>query len=187
VEAGKRGQIGYSKCYEQSPWPVRCQLPGIKISAHCMYTDGAALFYTTPTQPATYTRLRQYLLHRLHTIPPPLNPPETSSIATTPHITERTRFPFSHRANVLDRDAVMVPSGWDSWGKINVLREGFDPSRVSNAWTVGLSRVRAGDDHDVDGEEGIEDMWVGVIPNSNRGSKVSKDRPWSPLFANVST
>jgi dynein light intermediate chain 1 len=63
----------------------------------------------------------------------------------------------------------MVPTGWDSWGKINVLREGFDPGRVGKAWEIGLVRAVGEDD---DGEEGIEDLWIAMIPDTERGSKV---------------
>ncbi|ORX35111.1 dynein light intermediate chain-domain-containing protein [Kockovaella imperatae] len=121
---------------------------------------GAALFYTAPTQPQTYTNLRRYLLHRLYTIPPPLNPTSDTPLPTA----SSSRFPFSHRANVLDRDAIMVPTGWDSWGKINVLREGFDPDQVNKAWQVSLRRVRDGEEEG-DDEEGLEDLWVGMIPD----------------------
>ncbi|KAJ1550158.1 hypothetical protein HK405_001274, partial [Cladochytrium tenue] len=34
-------------------------------------------------------------------------------------------FPFVERAQVVDRDNVFVPSGWDSWGKIKVQGESF--------------------------------------------------------------
>ena len=141
--------------------------------------DGAALFYTASTQPQTYTLLRTYLLHRLYTPPPPLNP----STDAPPQPTS-SRFPFPRRANVLDRDAVMVPSGWDSWGKINVLRDGFDPARVGRAWEVSL-RGEGGE------EEGIEDLWLAMIPDAERRPKVSPTQSYlsnieaysSPLFS----
>ncbi|ODN90272.1 hypothetical protein L198_06290 [Cryptococcus wingfieldii CBS 7118] len=77
-----------------------------------MDLDGAALFHTAPSL------LKSYLLRRLYTVPPSLNPPPTSpNTVSTPAIVGSTKFSFNHRANVLDRDAVMIPSGWDSWGK----------------------------------------------------------------------
>ncbi|OCF34912.1 hypothetical protein I316_03459 [Kwoniella heveanensis BCC8398] len=134
---------------------------------------GASLFYTASTQPETYLLLRTYLLHRLYTIPPPLNPvdnpnssPQTEAIQHTSSI----RFPFPYRANALDRDAIMVPSGWDSWGKINVLREGFDPARIGKALAASLSRKSSGEDGQVD-EETLEDIWVGMIPDTERGPR----------------
>ncbi len=125
-------------------------------------SDGATLFYTASTQPQTYTLLRTYLLHRLFTVPPPLSP-TSDTLAHPP-----SRFPFPHRANVLDRDAVMVPAGWDSWGKIKVLRDSFDPGRVLKAWEASLARA-GGEEGD---EEGLEDLWVAVIPDTERGIKV---------------
>ncbi|KAI9013038.1 dynein light intermediate chain-domain-containing protein [Gaertneriomyces semiglobifer] len=65
---------------------------------------GAALFYTSSRYPKTLTDLRAYILHRLH--------PQS--------------FSFTQRPEVVERDTVLVPSGWDSWGKIGILREGFD-------------------------------------------------------------
>ena len=35
---------------------------------------------------------------------------------------------------MVDRDQILVPPNWDSWGKIRVLREGFDVEGVSNGW-----------------------------------------------------
>jgi dynein light intermediate chain 1 len=122
------------------------------------------LFYTAPTQPDTYSTLVQYLLHQLYTTPPPLNP---TSDAPPPAVT--TRFPFPYRANVLDRDALRIPAGWDSWGKISVLREGFDPARVGRAWDVSLARLKEPNEEG----EGVEELWEASIPITDRGPKVS--------------
>lgn len=46
------------------------------------------------------------------------------------------RNPFKH--NLVDRDKILVPPAWDSWGKIRVLREGFDVEGVSQAWTLDV-------------------------------------------------
>lgn len=125
--------------------------------------DGAALFYTASTQPQTYTLLRSYLLHRLHST-------STSSASISDYTSapppQTSRFPFPHRANVLDRDAVMVPSGWDSWGKINVLRDGYDPA--------GILEVVERDLKAAEEREGVEleRIWVGMIPDLSR-TKVS--------------
>ncbi|KAG8697032.1 hypothetical protein FRC08_006777 [Ceratobasidium sp. 394] len=47
-------------------------------------------------------------------------------------------FPFNTRPNTLDRDRIVVPAGWDSWGKIGVLREGFDAQQWGEAWDKDL-------------------------------------------------
>ncbi|RFU32410.1 hypothetical protein B7463_g3923, partial [Scytalidium lignicola] len=46
------------------------------------------------------------------------------------------RQPLKH--NVIDRDKVVVPVNWDSWGKIRVLREGFDVEAVSRGWSLDI-------------------------------------------------
>lgn len=38
--------------------------------------------------------------------------------------------------NVIDRDKILIPPNWDSWGKIRILREGFDMETIANAWSV---------------------------------------------------
>lgn len=43
-------------------------------------------------------------------------------------------FPFRQRPNLLDRDRIAIPAGWDSWGKIGVVRDGFDCPRWEEAW-----------------------------------------------------
>lgn len=34
----------------------------------------------------------------------------------------------------------MIPPNWDSWGKIRVLREGFDVEGISSAWSVDIQQ-----------------------------------------------
>ena len=40
--------------------------------------------------------------------------------------------------NVIDRDKILIPPNWDSWGKIRVLRDGFDVEGVSSGWSVDI-------------------------------------------------
>ena len=42
------------------------------------------------------------------------------------------------RHNVIDRDKVLVPPNWDSWGKIRVIREKFDVEGTSSGWSVDI-------------------------------------------------
>ncbi|KAI9340425.1 dynein light intermediate chain-domain-containing protein [Zopfochytrium polystomum] len=74
---------------------------------------GAALCYTSTHRPDTLHTLKTYLLHRL------LNGSNVDS------------FPFTQRPQVVDRDTVFVPSGWDSWGMIKVLAEEFSPKLLA--------------------------------------------------------
>ncbi|PWY80191.1 dynein light intermediate chain [Aspergillus eucalypticola CBS 122712] len=44
----------------------------------------------------------------------------------------------SLKHNVIDRDKILVPSNWDSWGKIRIIREGFDMEGISTAWSIEI-------------------------------------------------
>lgn len=44
----------------------------------------------------------------------------------------------SLKHNVIDRDKILVPPNWDSWGKIRIIREGFDMEGVSTAWSIEI-------------------------------------------------
>lgn len=102
---------------------------------------GASLFYTTPL-PATLQVLRQYVLH-LSFMPPAPPPGMASADAQAP---TRNIFPFRHKPNTLDRDHVVVPTGWDSWGKIYVLRDGFDAKGWGEAWERDLEEGQESQD-----------------------------------------
>jgi dynein light intermediate chain 1, cytosolic len=52
------------------------------------------------------------------------------------------------KPNVVERDHVFVPSGWDSWGKIRVLRDGFDVEGVCAGWGVDIASVLRPDSED---------------------------------------
>lgn len=82
---------------------------------------GAALFSTAQSRAASFTVLRQYLLHRLL----PLNASQSASAS---------RYSFAHAPSTIERDVLLVPSGWDSWGKIVALREGFSPRSTAQGW-----------------------------------------------------
>lgn len=42
--------------------------------------------------------------------------------------------------NVIDRDKILVPPNWDSFGKIRVIREGFDVEKISAGWNEEIDR-----------------------------------------------
>lgn len=95
---------------------------------------GASLFYTT-LQPTTPNAPRQYAIHALF-VPPAPTPNGVLEGTTAP-----VCYPFSlvHKPNTLNRDRIVVPAGWDSWGKIGVLRDGFDAKAWGEAWERDLS------------------------------------------------
>ncbi|KAH0544520.1 hypothetical protein GP486_008511, partial [Trichoglossum hirsutum] len=76
---------------------------------------GASLIYTTPSVPSQL----QTLVH--------------SSLGIQSLLKKQ---PLKH--NVIDRDKVLVPPNWDSWGKIRVLREGFDVEGVNEGWSIDI-------------------------------------------------
>ncbi|KAI0796973.1 DLIC-domain-containing protein [Abortiporus biennis] len=120
---------------------------------------GAALFYTTPL-PSTLQVLRQYALHFVFT--PPAPSPGLSGDAPAP---TRNPFPFQHKPNAIDRDRIVIPAGWDSWGKIGVLRDGFDAKAWGEAWEHDLDSS----DDDTSEEAGARKLYISLVPD--QGSK----------------
>jgi len=86
---------------------------------------GAALFYTTTRQPQTFANLRQYILHRLLGF--------RSSSSDT-----KSAFAFNIKANHVDRDTVLIPTGWDSCKKIKYIKEGFDCDELFQGWNLDM-------------------------------------------------
>ncbi|KAJ7771152.1 dynein light intermediate chain-domain-containing protein [Mycena maculata] len=109
---------------------------------------GAGLFYTTQ-HPATLQTLRQYALHMLFI--PPAPSPAVASGAEAP-APVRNLFPFTQKPNYLDRDRIVVPAGWDSWGKITIMREEFEARTWAEAWDRDLESE---DDPPADGAKAL--------------------------------
>lgn len=143
------------------------------------------MFYTTTGKPKTFSTLRQHILHRLYTTPPALHPQPSSPVAQfTNTAKSNSQFPFPFRANQLDRDSIMIPAGWDSWGKIEILKEGFSCQQVNGLWDTALGReaqrynqkngrnVSDGLLQDED-DEGIQQIWQDVIPDPTNDAHVS--------------
>lgn len=80
-----------------------------------LWLDGASLIYTTP-----------FLANSLQSL-----------IHSTLGIHSLLRRQ-SLKHNVIDRDKVLVPANWDSWGKIRIIREGFDIEGVGDAWSIEI-------------------------------------------------
>ncbi|KAI1337233.1 dynein light intermediate chain-domain-containing protein [Xylariaceae sp. FL0016] len=74
------------------------------------------------------------------------------------------REPLKH--NVIDRDKIVVPPNWDSWGKIRVLRDGFDVETVSEGWSIDLDK-----DFPPNGAIGNEIAQRYVIGDENDGGE----------------
>ncbi|PWN49968.1 DLIC-domain-containing protein [Violaceomyces palustris] len=117
---------------------------------------GAALFFTDHSKSQSFDILRSYVLHRLFTPPSSqslqLGSSSTNTTAaggalgpgSTSVSTGSGTFPFPYRASTVDRDTLLVPSGWDSWGKIKALRDGFDCKGMAKGWEndCELERLR---------------------------------------------
>ncbi|KAI9871671.1 MAG: hypothetical protein M1830_002635 [Pleopsidium flavum] len=136
---------------------------------------GAALIYTTPS----VSNSLQTLVHSTLGIQSLLKRP-----------------PLKH--NVIDRDKVLVPSNWDSWGKIRVLREGFDVEGMSSSWSRDIqtsnhtleeapresygpdgATVGNGDSAHGDGEGGALAVFEDIIRDPNIDSVLSRTSPSS--------
>ncbi|GAM82709.1 hypothetical protein ANO11243_006930 [Dothideomycetidae sp. 11243] len=119
---------------------------------------GAGLVYTMPSQPGQMRQLLHCLLQVGEGMGERAGP--TSRDAGLKH-------------NVIDRDRVFVPPGWDSWGKIRVLREGFDIEGVSRAWGVDIDKAMDQEQHkNTDDEQtkqvSTESMYAQRISNPKR-------------------
>lgn len=134
--------------------------------------DGASLFYTTQ-QPSTLQVLRQYALHLLFIPPAPSPGLSTGTDAPAP---VRNPFPFTQKPNTLDRDRIVVPAGWDSWGKIAVLREGFDAKGWGEAWERDLESVNEDENAVGDDEVGARKMYSQLVPDQGYKVWVSFNR-----------
>ena len=77
--------------------------------------DGASLIYTTSFDPNNV----RTLIH--------------SSLGIQSLLKRETV-----KYNVIDRDKILIPPNWDSWGKIRILQEDFEMETVAKAWSVEI-------------------------------------------------
>ena len=87
----------------------------LEHKTNAVLSDGASLIYTTPfidssIQPLVHSSLGIHSLLKKQSL----------------------------KHNVIDRDKILVPPNWDSWGKIRILRDGFDLEGISDAWSVEI-------------------------------------------------
>jgi dynein light intermediate chain 1 len=108
-----------------------------------------------------------------------VTPPPADGAAlfyTTP-APARNPFPFAAPANVLDRDRIVVPAGWDSWGKIGILRDGFDPKAWGAAWERDLAAAEAGEAPD---EPGALDLFAALVEDESPAVRAPRAHRPSP-------
>lgn len=83
--------------------------------------------------------------------------------------TSTKSYQFKLKAQVVERDSVLVPAGWDSWGKLRVLREGFDCDSVHQGWDSDMDAVA---DRQQPGFHGARGSYEEVIINPNSKEQV---------------
>ena len=93
----------------------------------------------------------------------PPAPTPSSSEAQAP---VRNLFPFVHKQNTLECDQILVPAGWDSWGKVSVMRDDFDAKMWGEAWERDLE---AGEQET--SEAGAKEAYATLV--RDQGSKVN--------------
>lgn len=126
---------------------------------------GAGLWFVSQGRKESFERLRSYILHR--SFGSSASPPTATGTGATSGQGKKS-FAFGWKPNVVDRDAIMVPCGWDSWGKIKVLREGFDPAVVADGWEEDMRReerrrAAKGQAEEEDKGAGAVAMWEAMI------------------------
>ncbi|XP_012689915.2 cytoplasmic dynein 1 light intermediate chain 1 isoform X1 [Clupea harengus] len=75
---------------------------------------GASLLYTSMKESKNLDVLYKYLVHRLY------------------------GFPFNMAAQVVERDAVFIPAGWDNEKKISILHENFQTLKVDDVFEEAI-------------------------------------------------
>ncbi|KAI6855639.1 hypothetical protein KC338_g8784 [Hortaea werneckii] len=98
----------------------------------------AALVYIPSSPPpqqsgAPLSDVQKVLFTSLDLDLAPLSPAPPKGTTTT------KREDLAPKHNVVDRMAIVVPSGWDSAGKIRLLSENFSPEATLEAWMIDLN------------------------------------------------
>nr|POF22111.1 hypothetical protein CFP56_36198 [Quercus suber] len=104
----------------------------------CMLPLQSGLVYTSsnppPQQPGSaLTEIQKLTYSALHLDVAALSPapPKTS--------TPMKRDDLAPQHNFVDRMAIVIPSGWDSAGKIRLISETFSPEALAEAWSLDLN------------------------------------------------
>ncbi|TPX47848.1 hypothetical protein SeMB42_g03189 [Synchytrium endobioticum] len=84
---------------------------------------GASLFYVSRLRPETLSNMKQYILHKL------LSNSSSNGFNAIQRIS--SSYQFTTKAQVVERDVIFIPSGWDSWGKIRIIKDSFDCSTMA--------------------------------------------------------
>lgn len=82
------------------------------------YLDGAGLFYISEKFPDTVAHLKSYILHRIFT-----GTPVSATAQTKLAKLQGAEYQFTEPANFVQRDRILIPSGWDTVEKIRLLNQ----------------------------------------------------------------
>ncbi|KAK5170282.1 uncharacterized protein LTR77_004869 [Saxophila tyrrhenica] len=110
----------------------------------CILPLGAGLVYTPstplPSQPgAPLSEVQKVVYASLGLDVASLQPRAGVRPGSSSGIHQKTKDDLQPRHNVVDRMAIVVPSGWDSVGKIRLLSETFSPEIVMEGWAANLA------------------------------------------------
>lgn len=86
----------------------------------------------TPQPGSALTEIQKVIYTNMGLDLGPLSPAPTKGTAPT------KREDLAPKHNVVDRMALVVPSGWDSVGKIRLLSETFSPEAILESWMLDL-------------------------------------------------
>ena len=108
----------------------------------CLLPLSAALVYTpstpAPTQPGSPLSEVQKVIYS--SLKLDLGALQTRRPGSAGTGAQAKREELAPRHNVVDRMAILVPSGWDSVGKIRLLSETFSPEAVLEGWMADLEK-----------------------------------------------
>ena len=81
--------------------------------------------------------------------------------------------------NVIDRDKILVPPNWDSWGKIRILRDAFEAEAISERWSIEIAAQPAQilDYKKLEEPDSAVAMFESNIPKPPASQTSSKEEP----------
>lgn len=147
-------------------------------------SDGASLIYIPSAPPSTSIATNagppplQNLIHHLLSLAPP-----SGGVSST-----AAKQGLKH--NVISRASILIPPNWDSWGKIRVLREGFDVEGISSMWSDELHRPLVerqlrGENDQISNNEDGEKAGAPETPAVKTAVEIYEERILSPYTSST--
>ncbi len=112
----------------------------------CLLPLGAGLVYTPSIPPpsqsgAPLNEVQKVMYTSLSLDIASLQPRAGARPGSSSGAQQKVKDESQPRHNVVDRMAIVVPSGWDSVGKIRLLSETFSPESVMEGWVADLGKA----------------------------------------------